>query len=48
MWAVLGVGAALVVLTGWLPSSAAHDVAVTRGAPVLGFLVAITPCVRLT
>ncbi len=42
MWVVLGVGAVAVVVTGWLPSSVAYDVAVTRGAPVLGFLVAIT------
>jgi arsenical pump membrane protein len=42
VWAVLAVGGALVVLTGWLPGAQAHDVAVTRAAPVLGFLVAIT------
>jgi arsenical pump membrane protein len=42
MWAVLGVAGALVVVTGWLPGHDAQNVALTRGGPVLGFLVAIT------
>lgn len=42
MWAVMGVAGAVVVLTGWLPAGAAREVAVTRGAPVLGFLLAVT------
>ncbi|MCW2523348.1 MAG: Arsenite efflux rane protein ArsB [Frankiales bacterium] len=47
VWAVLGVAGVLVVLTGWLPGSEAHDVALTRGGPVLGFLVAITVLAEL-
>lgn len=42
MWAVLGVLGALAVLTGVLPLSAARDIALTRGGPIMGFLVAIT------
>jgi arsenical pump membrane protein len=42
MWAVLAAGGIIVVLTGWLPASEARDVALTRGGPVLGFLIAIT------
>ncbi len=47
VWAVLGVGGVLVVLTGWLPAGDAREVALTRGAPVLGFLVAITVLAEL-
>ncbi len=47
MWAVLGVAGVLVVATGWLPASAAREVALTRGGPVLGFLVAITVLAEL-
>jgi arsenical pump membrane protein len=42
MWAVLGVAGVVAVISGWLPGSAAREVALTRGGPVLGFLVAIT------
>jgi len=47
MWAVLGVAGVLVVATGWLPASTAREVALTRGGPVLGFLVAITVLAEL-
>lgn len=47
MWFPLGAAGLLVVLTGWLPADAARDVALTRGAPVLGFLVAITVLAEL-
>ncbi len=47
MWAVLGVAGVLVVATGWLPAAAAREVALTRGGPVLGFLVAITVLAEL-
>jgi len=42
MWAVFGVLGVLTVLTGALPLDAARDVALTRGGPIMGFLVAIT------
>jgi len=42
VWVVLGLAGLLVVVTGWLPGADAYDVAVGRGLPVLGFLVAIT------
>jgi arsenical pump membrane protein len=42
MWAVVGVGGVLVVVTGWLPADAARQVAVSRGGPVMAFLLAIT------
>lgn len=48
MWLVLGVAGALVVVTGWLPADAARTVALTRGGPVLGFLVAITVLAELS
>jgi len=47
MWAGLGMAGLLVVVTGWLPRPAAYDVAVERGLPVLGFLVAITVLAEL-
>lgn len=47
MWVVLGGAGLLVVLTGWLPLGAAREVAVTRGGPVLVFLVAITVLAEL-
>ncbi len=47
VWAVLGAAGVLVVLTGWLPAGDAREVALTRGAPVLGFLVAITVLAEL-
>jgi arsenical pump membrane protein len=47
MWAVFALGAILVVATGWLPWTDAHEVAITRGAPVLGFLVAVTVLAEL-
>ncbi len=47
VWAVLGVAGVLVVLTGWLPAGDAREVALTRGAPVQGFLVAITVLAEL-
>jgi arsenical pump membrane protein len=47
MWAVLGVAGLLTVLTGWLSESDAREVALTRGGPVLGFLVAITVLAEL-
>ena len=42
MWAVLGAAGALVVLSRWLPSDAARQVAISRGGPVMGFLLAVT------
>ena len=42
MWAIAAVAGALCVLTGLLPLHDADQVAVARGAPVLGFLAAIT------
>jgi arsenical pump membrane protein len=47
MWAVLGAACVVVVVIGWLPSSAAWDIAIMRGGPVLGFLVAITVLAEL-
>jgi arsenical pump membrane protein len=47
MWAILGLLGLLSVVTGWLPSDAAREVAITRGAPVLGFLIAITVLAEL-
>jgi arsenical pump membrane protein len=48
VWAVAGVVGVLVVLTGWLPLTDARDVAVTRGAPIMAFLVAITVLAALS
>ena len=42
MWAFVGLGAVFVVVTGLLPGADAWNVAVDRGLPVLGFLLAIT------
>ncbi len=42
MWAILAIAGALTIITGWLPGSQAHEVAITRAGPVLGFLVAVT------
>jgi len=47
MWAVLGTAGVVAVVSGWLPGPAAREVAVTRGGPVLGFLVAITVLAEL-
>ena len=47
VWAVMGVAGAVVVASGWLPAGAAREVALTRGGPVLGFLVAITVLAEL-
>lgn len=47
-WLLLGVAGVLVVLTGWLPTGAAQQVAVTRGAPIMGFLLAITVLAELS
>ena len=47
VWALLGVAGVVVVATGWLPAADARQVALTRGAPVLGFLVAITVLAEL-
>lgn len=47
MWALLGLAGAVVVLTGWLPAAEARTVALDRGLPVLGFLVAITVLAEL-
>jgi arsenical pump membrane protein len=48
MWAILAAAAgALCVLTGLLPRADAYQVAVLRGAPVLGFLVAVTVLAEL-
>ena len=47
-WLVLGVIGGLVVVTGWLPAAAARQVAVTRGAPIMGFLLAITVLAELS
>ena len=48
MWAVLGVAGIVVVVTGWLPAPVAREVALTRGGPVLVFLVAITVLAELS
>ena len=42
MWVLSGALGAAAVLTGALPVPAARDVALTRGGPIMGFLVAIT------
>jgi arsenical pump membrane protein len=42
MWVFVGLGAVVVVATGLLPGADAWNVAVDRGLPVLGFLLAIT------
>ncbi len=47
MWAALGVLGALAVVTGLLPVADARAVAVTRGAPIMVFLVAITVLAEL-
>jgi len=47
VWAVAAVAGVLVVVTGWLPGPAAREIALTRGGPVLGFLVAITVLAEL-
>jgi len=47
VWGVLGVAGVVVVVTGWLPAGQARDVALSRGGPVLGFLVAITVLAEL-
>jgi arsenical pump membrane protein len=47
MWVVLGVAGVVVVLAGWLPGADAWDIAIVRGGPVLGFLVAITVLAEL-
>ena len=47
MWAILGLTGVLVVVTGWLPRDQAHDVAVTRGGPILIFLLSITVLAEL-
>ncbi len=47
-WVALGGAGVLVVVTGWLPSSAARQVAVSRGAPIMGFLLAITVLAELS
>jgi arsenical pump membrane protein len=41
MWLIAGLAGALVVATGWLPLQDARVVALDRGGPVLGFLIAI-------
>lgn len=47
-WLLLGGAGALVVVTGWLPTAEARQVAVTRGAPIMVFLVAITVLAELS
>ncbi len=47
MWAALGLGGVLAVLTGALPTSDAREVALTRGGPIMGFLVAVTVLAEL-
>jgi arsenical pump membrane protein len=42
MWAALGLGGLITVLTGALSGAEARQVALTRGGPIMGFLVAIT------
>lgn len=43
MWAVLGVGGLLVVITKLPPASDARDVAPTHGGPIIGFW-SLSPC----
>ena len=47
VWLLLAGAGLVLVLTGALPAHDAHAVAVTQGAPVLGFLVAITVLAEL-
>ncbi|MET9492755.1 SLC13 family permease [Nocardia sp. NPDC006630] len=47
MWVILAGLGALAVVTGWLPSEVAYDIGVTRAAPILGFLVAVTVLAEL-
>jgi arsenical pump membrane protein len=47
MWLVLAVAGAVAVASGLLPFGAARDVALTRGGPVLAFLVGITVLAQL-
>lgn len=47
VWVVLGVMGVLAVLSGALSASDARDVALTRGAPIMVFLVAITVLAEL-
>ncbi len=47
MWVIAGVAGLVVVATGWLPWADAREVAITRGLPVLGFLLAITVLAEL-
>lgn len=47
MWAVLGVLGALTVVSGALSTSDASQVAVTRGGPIMVFLLAITVLAEL-
>ncbi|MFH5210026.1 SLC13 family permease [Antrihabitans sp. NCIMB 15449] len=47
VWAVLAVAGAVVIATGWLPGSAAEEIAIDRGGPVLAFLVAATVLAEL-
>ena len=46
-WVVLGLAGGLTVAAGWLPLAAAREVALTRGAPVLVFLAAVTVLAEL-
>jgi len=46
-WLLLGVAGVMVVVTRWLPAGVARQVAITRGAPVMGFLLAITVLAEL-
>ncbi|RJO73784.1 arsenic transporter [Nocardia panacis] len=48
MWMVLVGLATLAVATGWLPDGDAIDIGVTRAAPILGFLVAVTILAELS
>jgi arsenical pump membrane protein len=47
MWVLPGLGGVLVVISGALPGSDARYVALTRGGPIMGFLVAITVLAEL-
>ena len=48
MWAAAGILGLVVVVTGWLPWTDARDVALTRGGPIMVFLVAITVLAALS
>ena len=48
MWAIAALAGVAVVVTGWLALADARDVAVTRGAPIMAFLVAITVLAALS